>query len=361
LPRRRDRSQVWRHETPVTYSISDPAGPRCTPLVDGGRVYTLGAEGHLLCFDAASGAVRRSRNLREDYGEKSPLWGYSAHPVIADGKLYTIGGGKEGCHTVALDPRTGEEIWRSGTSEQPGYSPPTIVEAGGTKQLLSLRPNAVVSMNPATDDVFWEVPYQATNGSIIMSPVTVDGYVYAAGYSNQNLLLELASDEPRAKEAWRNVSKLVSPVNVQPIVVGDVLYGFDQKGTLRAVKLPEGELLWETMDVMRERPVGCQTAFLVRQGDSERFWLFNERGELVIAKLSPEGYEEVSRAKVIDVSNNAFGREVVWTMPAFANRRAYVRNDDEIVCVYLAASSYAATAPSGAAEAKSSADDSVEK
>ena len=76
---------------------------------------------------------------------------------------------------------------------------------------------------------------------------------------------------------------------------------------------------------------------MVRQGETDRFWLFNESGELIIAKLTREGYEEIDRAAVIEPSNNAFGRPVVWSMPAFANRRAYIRSDSEIICVDLAA------------------------
>ena len=81
-------------------------------------------------------------------------------------------------------------------------------------------------------------------------------------------------------------------------------------------------------------PADSSTAFIVQHED--RFVMFNELGELLLAKLSPEGYTEIDRAKVIDQTNNAFGREVVWSMPAFANKHAYIRNDKEIICVDLA-------------------------
>ena len=105
---------------------------------------------------------------------------------------------------------------------------------------------------------------------------------------------------------------------------------------MRAIQLPEGKRLWETTDVIGERPRGSETAFIIRQDD--RFWLFNERGELIITRLSSEGFEEIDRAKVIEPTNFAFGREVVWSMPAFANRRVYIRNDTEIICLNLAES-----------------------
>ena len=105
----------------------------------------------------------------------------------------------------------------------------------------------------------------------------------------------------------------------------------DQSGDLCALQLPEGKRLWATPDPVSKRRKGNGTAFIVRQAD--RYWLFNEKGELIIAKLSPDGYEEIDRTKVIEPTNVAFGRDVVWSMPAFANKKVFIRNDDEIICL----------------------------
>ncbi len=324
---------LWTHEYPVKYTVSYPAGPRCTPNVEDGRVYTLGAEGHLFCLEIASGKVLWSKDLQTEYGTKAALWGYAGHPLIDGDKLLTLAGG-EGSHMVALNKLTGKEIWRSGTAPEQGYCPPTIIEYGGARQLITLRPDAVVSMNPDTGKQYWSVPYEASNGSIIMSPVMLGEYLYAAGYSNRSLLLKMDADTPAVTEVWRDKSGVICPVNVQPFVIDDVVYGFDQKGVLRAVRIPSGERLWETSDAIGKRASGSDTAFLVRHED--HFWMFNELGELLIAKLGPEGFQEIDRAAVIGQTNFAFGREVVWSMPAFANRHAYIRNDNEIICVDLA-------------------------
>ena len=167
-----------------------------------------------------------------------------------------------------------------------------------------------------------------------MSPVMLGEYLYVAGYSNRSLLLQMDSIKPGAKEVWRDKQNVICPVNVQPFVVGDVVYGFDQKGVMRALQIPDGKRLWESSAPIGKRPAGSETAFIVQNED--RFVMFNELGELLLAKLSPEGYTEIDRAKVIDQTNNAFGREVVWSMPAFANKHAYIRNDKEIICVDLA-------------------------
>lgn len=327
---------LWTHEYPVKYSISYPAGPRCTPVMHEGLVYALGAEGHLFCLSTDSGKVVWSHDLKKEYSTTAPLWGYAAHPLIDGDNLLTLAGG-EGTHIVALNGLTGKEVWRSTSSgaQGQGYCPPTIINHGGARQLIMYKPDAVVSLDPATGKQYWSLPYEASNGSIIMSPVLSGNYLYAAGYSNKSLMMELDPARPAAREVWRDKSNIICPVNVQPFLDKDVLYGFDQKGVLRALTIPDGKRLWETSDAIGKRPAGSETAFIVRQGS--RYVLFNELGELLLAELTAEGYREIDRAKVIEPSNFAFGREVVWSMPAFANRHVYLRNDNQIICVDFAA------------------------
>lgn len=326
--------ELWKHEYPVTYTISYPSGPRCTPSVHNGKVYTLGAEGNLICFDVNSGKIVWQKDLVKEYKTKAALWGYAAHPLVDGNKLICVVGG-EGTHTVAFDLETGDEIWHNFDSPEQGYSPPTIIEAGGVRQLISSRPNGISSSEPKTGKEYWSVPYTATNGSIIMSPVVSGDHLYVGGYSDQSLMLKLAKDKPEVEIVWGNERKHgISPINVQPIVDGDTIYGVDQSGKMMAVAVPNGERLWETSEPVSEKPENSGTAFIVRQAD--RYWLFNDSGDLIIAKLSPEKYEELDRAHIIEPTNNAFGREVVWCMPAFANKKLFVRNDAEIICVDLA-------------------------
>jgi len=325
--------EIWKHELPVRYTISYPAGPRCTPVIHDGKVYTQGSEGHLFAFDLATGKIVWSHDLKAEYKTKSALWGYAGHPMIDGKKLICLVGG-EGSHCVAFDTATGKVIWKALSSEERGYSSPTIVTAGGARQLLLPHPEGISAVDPETGKTLWEVDYAATNGSTIMSPIVWKDYLYFGGYSNKNLLLKLDADKPGATQVWRDVKgKGISPVNVQPIADGNVIYGFDQNGELMAVELPSGKRLWSTTAPLVKKPLPSGTAFIVRNG--ERYFLFNELGELLIAKLTPKGYEEIDRAKVISPSNVAFGRDVVWCMPAFANKRMYVRNDNELLCIDL--------------------------
>lgn len=325
---------LWKHEYPVTYTIAYPAGPRCTPTVDGDRVYALGAEGNLICFEAATGKILWSRDLKKDFTTKAALWGWASHPLIDGDRLICIAG-TDTAHAVALDTRSGREIWRAGKAPEQGYVPPSIIEAAGVRQLVLVKPDGVYAVEPETGKLLWETAYGADNGSIIMTPVRAGEYLYIGGYQNKNLLLKLKGDAPGVEVVWRNKPKQgISAVNVQPFVADGMVYGFHENGELRAMRLPDGDFAWRGGGPLGGRPQGSGTAFITRHRD--RFFLFTETGDLVIAKLTPAGYEELSRAHLIEPTNVAFGRPVVWCPPAYANRSIIVRNDAELIRVSLA-------------------------
>ena len=325
---------LWKHEYPVTYTIAYPAGPRCTPTVHDGRVYTLGAEGDLFCFEADTGAVVWARDLKKDYSTKAALWGWASHPLVDGDRLVCVVG-TDVAHAAAFDLKTGKEVWRTGKAPEQGYVPPSIIEAAGVRQLVLVKPDGVYAVEPETGKLLWETPYNADNGSIIMTPVRIGEFLYIGGYQGKNLMLKLKADAPGVEVVWRNKPKqAISAVNVQPFVADGLVYGFHENGELRAMRVPDGDFAWKGGGPLGERPQGSGTAFLTKQGD--RFFLFTETGDLVIAKLSPTGYEELSRVHLLEPTNNAFGRPVVWCAPAFANKSIVVRNDAEIIRVSLA-------------------------
>ena len=329
--------EVWKYEYPVKYKISYPAGPRCTPAVDGDKVYTLGAMGDLICLDIPTGKAVWKKQLKNEYKAKVAIWGYAAHPLIDGDKLITLAGG-DGSHIVALDKTTGKELWRSQSaveSDDVGYAPPSIIEFAGKRQLLMAGPKALKSLNPETGELYWSQKYTADNGSIIMTPVLTGDFLYVGGWKNKNLLVKLEKDKPAASTEWKDKKDLgIGALNVQPMLDGSTMYGFDHDGLLMACELPSGKRLWET-DAVVGAAKNSDTAFMVKNGD--RYFFFTERGDLVIAKLSPVKYEEIDRAKaIIEPTGVAFGRKVVWSAPAFAGKKMIVRNDKELVSFDLA-------------------------
>lgn len=325
---------LWKHEYPCRYTISFPNGPRTTATVHDGRVYFLGAEGNLSCLDAETGKLLWGKDYKVDYKAKTPLWGCAGHPFIDGDILYCITGGEGAC-VVALDRKTGKELWRKLSPTQPGYSTPTIIEAAGKRQLLVQHADAVVALDPASGAFLWTSPLRMTGGSSIMTPVKAGDILFVSGYSHVGKALKLKADKPGADDLWTGTTKTgLYPVNCQPHVEGDLVYGICQNGELRCVDLKTGKRLWETLDPVGGKAGECTTAIMVKNGD--RFFLFTEKGEIRIAKLSPKGYEELGRAKVIDPTGTCGGRDVVFNAPAYANKCMYVRNDKELICVSLA-------------------------
>ena len=339
---------LWKHEYDCPYSISYASGPRCTPTVADGRVYALGAEGNLACLDAATGRLLWSKDFKTLYAAPTPIWGFCGHPLVEGDLLVCLVGGP-GSVAVAFDRVTGAERWKALTASESGYCPPTMIESAGVRQLVIWDADNLNALDPATGRVLWSQPLKPMYGMSIMAPQVADtprGQVlFASGIGRVAALYALAADAPAARLLWRGEPKsAVFCANATPFIAGDTLYGCDcDTGMLTAVALDDGRRLWETLEPTTggERRSKHGTAFLVRQAEgvagdpagTTRTWIFSETGDLILARLSREKYEELGRTRLLDPTNECFGREVVWSHPAFANGCILVRNDREVVCV----------------------------
>jgi outer membrane protein assembly factor BamB len=256
--------------------------------------------------------------------------------LVDSGTLYLVVGGK-GSVAVALDAVSGKEKWRALSASGPGYCPPSIIEAAGVRQLLIWDADKLNSLDPATGKVYWSEPLKPAYEMAIMMPRKSGDYLFASAIGNVAGYFKLGQDRPSAELVWEGGPKrALFAANATPMIVDQTLYGSDcDSGMFIAVDLKDGSRLWSTAEpTTGKRRAGHGTAFLVRHG--ERYFLFSETGDLIIAKLSPAEYEEVSRAHLLDPTGESFGRQVVWSHPAFANKSCYARNDKEIVCVDLA-------------------------
>lgn len=330
---------LWSHEYPCPYNVSYAGGPRCTPVVVSGHVYTLGTEGDLLCLDARTGRVVWSKKLAEHYETETPIWGFAAHPLVSGERLYCVVGGP-GSVAVAFNRRTGEEVWRALSAPEPGYCPPTMIDSGGRKQLLIWTPISLNALDPANGDILWTVPLKPNYGMSVTAPRKLDDLLYASGIGNTAALLRLDRGGPGADVVWRAQAKdAVFCCNSTPYLEDGMIFGCDcQLGALIGVDMKDGSRLWETFEPTTggSRRAGHGTAFIVRHKNG--FFLFSETGDLIRARMSRDGYEELDRFHVLEPTNDAFGRPVVWSHPAFARRCLFARNDQEVVCVDLSKS-----------------------
>ncbi len=345
----KDGKEIWHYFYPCTYEVAYPNGPRATPVVDDGRVYTLGTMGDLYCFNEKDGKVVWSKNLPKDYEAPVPLWGFAAHPLIEGDKLICLVGGKDSV-VVAFDKKTGAEKWKalSVKEDHIGYVPPTLVKVGAKKQLIIWHPEGVNGLDPETGAFLWQTEkLKWKNELTVSTPVLDDDKLFITAFYEGAMVLKLDKDKPGATVVWKAKDRGEAPEQTTtlhsiiptPYIRDGYVYGVCSYGELRCLKLEDGSRVWEDL-----RATGNQTkpterwanAFLTPQGD--RWFLFNEKGDLIIAKLSPKGYEEIDRTHLLDPTTVlAKNRNVLWSHPAYANKSIYVRNDKEIVCFSLAA------------------------
>ncbi len=335
----KDGHVVWKFEYECPYTVSYPAGPRVAPLVRDGKVFTLGAEGNLYCLEAKSGKVVWSHDFKKEFGIKTPMWGFAGHPLLEGNRLICLVGGA-GTTAVAFDKDTGKELWRTLSAEEPGYSSPMVCEAGGRRQVILWDPESANSLNPESGEVYWSIPFKTRMGMTIATPRREEQWLFFTAFYGGSLMLRLDADKPAATNLWRTTkgsekdTTHLNAVMCTPFLMDGYIYGACSYGQLRCLKADTGERVWETFQATTGgEAVRWANVFIVKNGD--RFFLFNEKGDLIIAKLSPKGYEEVSRAHLLEPTGSAAGRPVVWSHPAFANGHFYGRNDKEIIGVDL--------------------------
>ena len=322
-----------------TYAI----GPRATPTVDEDRVYTLGAKGILHCLHAKTGEVLWKKDYVAESGTQVPVWGMTAAPLVDGERLIALVGGEPEAKVIAFDKLTGKEIWRAlGSDGEPGYSQPILIQAGGRRQLIIWHPQAATSLDPATGKVYWRHPFKLQAGLAVATPVQSGLRLLFSSFYNGSMMLELDDRKPDSRTLWQGSSNSeiktdgLHALITTPVIEGDYVYGICSYGQLRCLNARTGERVWETLDLTGER-ARWASGFLVRHQD--RYFINNDRGELIIARLSPQGYQEISRTRLIKPTSNPGNRReagaVNWSHPAYANKHIFARNDEEILCASL--------------------------
>ena len=333
----------WEHSYESAYRIDYPGGPRTTPLVHQGKVFTLGAMGDLRCLDAKSGNLVWSRQFLRDFNlENPPLWGWAAHPIIVGSNLIcTVGG--EGSGVVAFDHATGTESWRALSSKEIGYAPPTLATINGKSHVVIWLSDLLAGLDPFSGRTNWTFAYPAEGKSqrpevTVSTPIVKDDHLFVSTFYHGALLLRISNGVPAV--AWNRKSSSKSTFNaglhtvMGTLVFHDgAIFGVCGMGELRCLDEKTGDRLWETYDATGGKKGLFANAFLVRHDDG--FYIWNDQGELISARLNRKGYEEIRRAKLLEPTEHARGRTIVWSHPAFANHHIYVRNNQELICASL--------------------------
>jgi len=338
----------WSFSYPAPYTISYKSGPRAAVLIDGqgdaARAYALGGVGHLHCLDATTGEILWKRDLAREYRIDMPRWGIAAGPLIEGNLLVLHIGGEDAC-VVALDKRNGGEIWRA-INDDASYVAPIVIDQAGQRVLVVYTANHLHGLNVSTGRVLWSYAMPGSKWPIsIATPVVTthdeQRYIFTTNAHVGAALLRLHEDEPTVTEVWRQQNakepnSLYSLIPT-PFIRDGHIYGTHNRGELRCLELRSGRRVWET-DAALE-PDRFATLHIVAQGEvGSRVWIFNEHGELIIADLSPRGYKQISRGKLIPPTQPGLPSRrggVTWAHPAFAHRHIIARNDKQLVCADL--------------------------
>jgi outer membrane protein assembly factor BamB len=332
---------LWTHTYPCRYQrIQYPAGPRASVLIDSGRAFSLGTFANLFCLDAKTGTVIWKKDLKTQFGAKIPLWGISASPIIEGDLLIVPAGAPNNASIVAFDKATGAERWHA-LDDPLSYSSPIVIDQAGRRVLVCWTGSRVVGLDPATGALHWQHPFEQSKMVInVPTPVFSDSFLFMSSFYDGSLLLKVHQDKLTVEKVWRRQGKSERETDAlhcmisTPIILKEYIYGVDSYGQLRCLDLQTGDRIWESLDAVPT--ARWANIHIVRNAD--KIWMFNERGELLITTLSPKGFNEISRAKLIAPTTEQLNQRsgVCWSHPAFANKCVYARNDKELLCASLA-------------------------
>ena len=307
---------VWRHRDATRFWESNGgAGPRGTPTLSNGRVYTFGGTGILNVLDAISGAVVWSRNAASDVNAKTPMWGFSSSPLVVGDVVIVAAGGK----LAAYDVATGAPRWTGGGGGL-SYSSPHLVTIDGVEQVVFMSGPGTTSVAPATGKVLWE--YAWSGGAIVQPAVTADGDILVNTISMNGGVglrrISIAHDSGwTASERW--TSNGLKPYFNDFVVHNGHAYGFDGN-ILSCIDLQDGTRKWKG-----GRYGNGQLLLLA---DQDLLLVLSEEGDLALVKAASDQFTEVGRfPPALDGKT--------WNHPVVVRDVLLVRNDHEMAAFRL--------------------------
>lgn len=306
--------EIWNYEYPC--SSEDPngyPGTRCTPTVDGDRVYTVSREGHLFCLNTAEGKMLWSKNFQRDFSAKVPTWGFSGSPLIQSNLLLVEVGGL-GAAVVAFNKMNGSVVWKSG-NDQPGYSSLMPYEIAGQRCFAVFSKEHIVGRAMRGGIELWRHPWKTSYGVNAATPI-IDGdkIFVSSGYNFGAAVLQFSVKPPRV--VWQN-KNMRNHVNSCVLWQGHI-YGFDDND-LKCLEFATGKVKWS------DRGFG-KGSLIIADG---KLIVYSDSGKLAVADASPESFKELSRAQVL-------GGKSTWAAPVLANGKIYCRSLEKLAALNAA-------------------------
>ena len=320
---------LWTHSYEVDYAEwafdpKNPFGPRSTPVAEAGKLFTLGARGHLFCFQGRDGKVVWAKDL----GNQSKDSAFTPSPLIESNLLILVmDGAPPGPCVVALDKDSGREVWRA-VDEKATMGSPIVLTAAGKRQLIIWTQGAVNALDPVTGKVYWREQHLAGASYAIPTPVAYGDLLFVNG-----VMYKLDPEKPGASVLWpdrRPPARQTTSETSTAVFKADHVFTCNVSGELVCIDAKSGRVLWATNQVTDAKSGG--SIHITPQGKSAL--LFNDKGELIRAEINPAGYKEISRSPLLQPTYPYAGKKA-WTAPAYADGRVFARSDAELVCASL--------------------------
>jgi outer membrane protein assembly factor BamB len=328
---------IWSHTYDVVYpeygaNPDHPFGPHATPVIADGKVYTLGRMLNLLCLDAVTGRVLWHNNLPKSYGTTEDLRGFACSPLV-EGNLVVIAIAKSPqASIVAFDKDSGRQVWEA-LDEIPSNSSPIVITSAGRRQIIVWAYKSVAALDPATGRILWRQPVNTGGTYTVATPVWKKDRLLLGG-----LMLKLTPDAPGVSVLWPEEQR---PLRIHisdtstPLIQDGLVFSPTSKGQLLCLNAVTGKELWKAEQVTALK--SGASIHLTAVPSIQGVLLYTDRGDLILSRLSATAYQEVGRFHLLDPTQEFGGRKMAWPPPAYANRCVFARSDEQLVCASLAA------------------------
>lgn len=328
-----DGKELW--STPIDDVFKDsqgPAGPRCTPVVDGDRVYVQSCRGELQCLAVADGKKIWGANFVKDFaavfiGEKGTAQAAARHgnngsPAIDGDFLYAQVGSTNGAGVVCFDKKTGKVIWKS-QNDVAGYGAPVVAPVAGVKQVVSFTADGVIGLQPKDGELIWRVPVKTTFSRHATTPVVHNDFVVVS--SHQVGLMGIRLSKSGAKQEW--VSKPAAMNFASPVAVGEYLYGVGPTKNVECVEIATGKILWSKDGWVTSSADKAYAGFIVLD---KNILTLTDSGTLILFAADPKEPRELGRMQVCGAN---------WCNPAYVDGKLFLRDGNrqggEWMCISL--------------------------
>jgi outer membrane protein assembly factor BamB len=295
-------------------------GPRGTPTVDGKFIYALGAQGNLVCVEAATGDLQWKKTMQE-LGGAIPTWGFTESPLVYEDLVVCTPGGEEGA-IAALDKKTGEVIWQTkDVTTGAHYSSLVVREGKNGPELVQLLADQIIGLNPKNGEVLWSSPFPG-KVAVIPTPIVKDNMVYVtAGYGVGCKMVEIG-DDGEATEVYEN--KVMKNHHGGVIQLGDHVYGFSDDVGWVCQELKTGERVWRDRESLKKGAIAY--------ADNRFYCLGEDDGQVVLIEPSTEGWKEHGRFTLDPQTDQRKDAGKIWTHPVINNGKLYLRDQNLIYC-----------------------------